>query len=142
MKACPFCAESIQDEAIKCRHCGEALNTTAAGWQTFRKSLDAMSPEQRRVALERLTSEQRKYLAYGGTQLSSQAAAVPTKSNLVAFLLGIFLGPVGLWYKRQWAAGFAWLAGALILGVATFGLIAPIMWLGMAIHAAVAEPRQ
>lgn len=61
-------------------------------------------------------------------------------SDAVAGCLGFLLGPVGLWYKGHFAAGFAWLLMGFIFSAATGGAAAPFFWIGMAIHAYQAEP--
>jgi len=65
VKTCPYCAEQIQDDAIKCRFCGTMLVTQPSGGVAFPAGPRPAASGERDEALQFSHSGQRYLLGYG-----------------------------------------------------------------------------
>jgi hypothetical protein len=85
MKACPFCAENIEDAARKCKHCGEYLDPalrTASGPQ-------AQVEVQKRAAAGHLNKLSWAFVLFGGLAFALGAKPAGQVLMGIAFLLAI-----------------------------------------------------
>ena len=83
MKACPFCAEEIQDEAIVCKHCGRDLN----------------APQPASLAAQKAKLDQvvKKYVEYGYSLVSRLETVVTLERRAAAQALQIISLALIMW---------------------------------------------
>ena len=97
MKKCPFCAEEIQDEARKCKHCGEFLTPKEAGDDNITTTGNRVSFTLSGAVIGFLVGFVGIWGGCGKgdfTSLSSDGAVFCALAGVVVAILGAILGAV------------------------------------------------
>jgi len=75
MKTCPYCAEEIQEAAVKCKHCGEVV--VGDEWRAFCERYSKLPPAQQKTEWEGLSPDQRTHFSAAWSALEFDKAPAP-----------------------------------------------------------------
>ena len=92
MKRCPYCAEEIQDAAIKCKHCGEMLpGNKQAGSGAPRKALTRSRTDR---MFSGVCGGLAVYAGMDGTVMRLLAALVILSTGVLPGLIGYVIAAI------------------------------------------------
>ena len=128
MIKCPYCQEDVQEEAIKCKHCGEILAKNEYARARHESSGTA---EQYWSSIGECPARLRTYYTKQFAKFDRNNGKFVFTWNWGAFLLSFVLFPVWYFLKGMWLKGAIYLAACVPFVALVFPLPFYFIYIGL-----------